>query len=83
MLPEQSFRIAEGKETYDKILEHFKKQNPEKIDHIDGMSFYFPDYWFNIRFSKTEPVLRLTIESESEKKAREKAQEIKEFLKSL
>jgi phosphomannomutase len=31
------------------------------IDHLDGLSVDYPDWWFNARPSQTEPVLRLNI----------------------
>ncbi len=33
------------------------------VDDIDGYSFEFPDWRFNIRMSNTEPVVRLNVES--------------------
>ncbi len=38
-------------------------QNPKKALFIDGYSFYFNDYWLNIRSSNTEPVVRIRIEA--------------------
>lgn len=34
-----------------------------KTEEIDGYSFYFDDYWFNIRKSNTMPEIKITIES--------------------
>ena len=33
------------------------------VDDIDGYSFEFDDWRFNIRMSNTEPVVRLNVES--------------------
>ncbi|HET6485145.1 MAG TPA: phosphomannomutase/phosphoglucomutase [Spirochaetia bacterium] len=33
-----------------------------KMDRLDGISVEFPDYWFNVRPSNTEPLLRLRLE---------------------
>ncbi len=35
------------------------------IDDLDGLSVWYPTYWFNIRASKTEPLLRLNVEADS------------------
>ena len=35
-----------------------------KVFNLDGLSVEFPDWWFNIRKSNTEPVLRLNLEAE-------------------
>jgi phosphomannomutase len=32
-----------------------------QADHLDGLSIDYPDWWFNVRRSHTEPVLRLNI----------------------
>jgi phosphomannomutase len=34
-----------------------------KMDEMDGLSFSFPDWRFNLRSSNTEPLLRLNVES--------------------
>jgi phosphomannomutase len=33
------------------------------VDDVDGYSFEFPEWRFNIRMSNTEPVVRLNVES--------------------
>ena len=37
-----------------------------EISHLDGLLVRYPDWWFNLRPSNTEPVLRLNLEAESE-----------------
>jgi len=34
-----------------------------EIDHLDGLTASFPDFWFNVRPSNTEPLLRLNVEA--------------------
>ncbi len=46
-----------------------------KIDDLDGVTVQYPDWWFNVRKSNTEPLLRLNLEASTsallaEKKAR-------------
>jgi phosphomannomutase len=51
-----------------KILEKVEKQykaSAREVFHLDGLSMYFDDYWFNIRASNTEPVLRLNLEADT------------------
>jgi len=31
------------------------------IDHLDGLSVDYPDWWFNVRSSHTESILRINI----------------------
>ena len=33
------------------------------MSHLDGVSFEFPDWHFNVRPSNTEPLLRLNLEA--------------------
>ncbi len=34
-----------------------------EIDHLDGITIRYPDWWFNVRKSNTEPLLRLNLEA--------------------
>jgi len=51
-----------------------------RISHIDGLSVEYPDFWFNFHLSNTEPVLRLTIEADTQELLAEQKQEL---LKSI
>jgi phosphomannomutase len=54
-----------------------------KVDRIDGQSYEFADWRFNLRTSNTEPLLRLNVEARgSERLMRERTREILEMLKS-
>ena len=51
-------------------------------DEIDGMSVWYPTYWFNIRASKTEPVIRLNVEADTKEILDTKTKELMEFMTS-
>ena len=36
------------------------------ISHLDGLLVRYPDWWFNLRVSNTEPVVRLNLEADCE-----------------
>jgi phosphomannomutase len=36
-----------------------------EISHLDGLRVSYPDWWFNVRPSNTEPVLRLNLEADT------------------
>ncbi len=36
-----------------------------KVDHLDGITVVFPTWWFNVRPSNTEPLLRLNLEADT------------------
>ncbi len=46
------------------------------IDHLDGLTVEYPSWWFNIRPSHTEPVLRLNLEAEDAGAAAAKREEV-------
>jgi len=50
------------------------------IFYIDGLTVEYTDWWFNLRASNTEPVIRLTIEADTEELLVEKTQEIRQFI---
>ena len=43
---------------------------------MDGVSVYFDDYWFNVRPSNTEALLRLNLEADSKELMEEKKEEL-------
>ncbi|HEV2261121.1 MAG TPA: hypothetical protein VGR69_02385 [Candidatus Rubrimentiphilum sp.] len=44
-------------------LEAFYKD--ADIDHLDGVTISYPDWWLNVRPSNTEPLLRLNVEGDT------------------
>ena len=54
-----------------------------KIEEIDGISIYCDNWWFNVRPSNTEPLLRLNLEAEDENTMNEKIKEIKKIIEEL
>ncbi|MFW6775374.1 phosphomannomutase/phosphoglucomutase [Nocardioides sp. CPCC 205120] len=44
----------------------FGEQPDVTIDELDGLTFDAPDWWFNVRASNTEPLLRLNVEGKDE-----------------
>jgi phosphomannomutase len=45
-------------------------------DRLDGLTVEFNDWWFNVRPSNTEPLLRLNVESRTEELLKEKTDEV-------
>ena len=46
------------------------------LDYLDGLTVGYPAWWFNIRRSHTEPVVRLNLEADTESLMEEKRQEV-------
>ena len=51
-----------------------------KISKLDGLTIELSDWWFNIRLSNTEPVIRLTIEANSKELLEEKKKELAKLI---
>jgi phosphomannomutase len=56
------------------LEEHYQSQGGQ-IDHLDGVTVQFKDWWFNVRGSNTEPLLRLNLEADTEALMEEKRDE--------
>jgi phosphomannomutase len=52
----------QNKETILKALEKFYAD--ANIDHLDGLTVQYRSWWFNLRPSNTEPVMRLNMEAD-------------------
>lgn len=61
----------------DSVLQKCKETYSDgKQDFLDGLTVEYQDWWFNVRPSNTEPLLRLTIEANTENLLQEKVQEL-------
>ena len=49
---------------------------PERQDRLDGLTVEFHDWWFNVRPSNTEPLLRLNVEARTEALLKEKTAQV-------
>ncbi|HHT9130339.1 MAG TPA: phosphomannomutase/phosphoglucomutase, partial [Candidatus Brocadiaceae bacterium] len=49
-----------------KIEEIAKKFSNGKVDRLDGVTVEYNDWWFNVRKSNTEPLLRLNLEGKTQ-----------------
>jgi len=49
-----------------KVEEFYGAQPGVEVDHLDGLTVTGDAWWFNLRASNTEPLLRLNVEAESE-----------------
>jgi phosphomannomutase len=77
---EINFKVKDKKYIIEKIKERYKNC---RIEKIDGISIYCKDFWFNIRPSNTEPLLRLNLEAEKEEVMKEKVEEIRKYIGEL
>lgn len=63
------------------VLERIKERYKDgKIIEIDGVTVEYPDFWFNVRTSNTEPLVRLNLESVSQEITDVKVKEVLEVI---
>ena len=53
-----------------------------KIDSLDGITVSFDDWWFNVRPSNTEPLLRLNVEASAPEQLKAKTEKILNIIRS-
>lgn len=63
----------------EKIKEKFADA---QINELDGVTVTYDDWWFNVRGSNTEPLIRLNLESISKELTEEKTKEVLEIIRS-
>jgi phosphomannomutase len=79
---EINFTIEEKKAAMEAVVKTaVAQEKPERILDFDGYRVEFPDWWFNIRPSNTEPYLRLLMEARTEALLAEKRAFIEGILK--
>jgi len=76
--PETNIEVEDAKEIIKKIKE---KYQDGQQDDLDGITVEYEDWWFNVRPSNTEPLLRITVEAENKKLMEEKREELVNFIK--
>lgn len=80
---EINFRLEDKQGAMDAVRAHFTaNETPEKMMDFDGYRVEFPNWWFNIRPSNTEPYLRFICEATSRELLSQKVEETKELLKN-
>ncbi len=78
---EINFKIESKAEAMEELKNHFtREEDPSAFYDFDGYRIEFPDWWFNVRPSNTEPYLRLVVEAKDEGMLREKVESIKSAL---
>jgi len=63
-----------------KIRELADAYRKGKVDYLDGITVDLGDWWFNVRKSNTEPLLRLNLEAASPEQLAEKLAELQRYL---
>jgi phosphomannomutase len=67
--------------TIERVKAYYSAQGAT-TDQIDGLSVDFPDWWFNVRPSNTQPLLRLNVEADDKALLGEKTSEVLSLIRS-
>jgi phosphomannomutase len=65
--------VSDQQAVMERISEAYPK---DRLDRLDGLTVEFEDWWFNVRPSNTEPLLRLNVEARTEELLKEKTAEV-------
>ncbi len=81
---EINYRVSDAAATLKKLEEHYGAQGAH-LDHLDGLTVELGDikaggWWFNLRSSNTEPLLRLNLEAATPASRDEHLQEVQTLL---
>ena len=65
---EVNYRVRNQEELLKVVEQKFRN---EETDHLDGLTVNSENWWFNLRPSNTEPLIRLNLEAKSKSKCDE------------
>jgi phosphomannomutase len=74
---EINFKVEDKQGIIQRIKEHFADG---ELNELDGILITYPDFWFNVRLSNTEPLLRLNLEAINQAVLSNKLAEIKAII---
>ncbi len=60
-----------------------EKYRDGRQDELDGLTVEYKDWWVNVRPSNTEPLLRITVEGDTEEIMKKRHAEVVGFIKSI
>lgn len=70
-------------ESREKTLARIKQKYYDgKLNELDGVRIDYDDWWFNVRPSNTEPIIRLNLEAKTKEKMREKRDELLSIIRA-
>ena len=58
--------VADSRSSLQEIEDQFGSAAGITVDHLDGLTVNGDTWWFNVRASNTEPLLRLNVEAKTQ-----------------
>ena len=81
---EINFKLERKQEAMDAVKDYFtSREKATAFMDFDGYRVEFPDWWFNIRPSNTEPYLRFICEATSRELLDEKVAKVRQIVESM
>ena len=77
---EINFLVDDKERMLDRIVGSYRDA---KVSHIDGVTVEYPSWWFNVRPSNTENVLRLNLEADTRGELDARRKEVVELIAGL
>ncbi|MDQ3303077.1 MAG: phosphomannomutase/phosphoglucomutase [Actinomycetota bacterium] len=74
--------VDDQQEVVERVEEYYAERDNPEIDHLDGLTVDYGDWWFNLRPSNTEPLLRLNVEAEDRATMQTKRDELLSLIRS-
>ncbi|MBW2995508.1 phosphomannomutase/phosphoglucomutase, partial [Candidatus Woesearchaeota archaeon] len=79
----QSGEINSEIENKDEVIQKIEERYKDgKVMHVDGITVEFDDWWFNLRKSNTEPVIRLNLETKTKQLMEDKTAELLKIIRA-
>ncbi|MGW4034135.1 phosphomannomutase/phosphoglucomutase [Streptomyces sp. NPDC004838] len=75
--------VADQSASADAVRAAFESRPDVALDDLDGLTVNAPDWWFNLRPSNTEPLLRLNVEARDESTMRKIRDEVLSLIRGV
>ena len=75
--------VADQAGAIEQVKQAFERLPEVSVDELDGLTISGPDWWFNLRPSNTEPLLRLNVEASDEATMNKVADEVLSIVRSF
>ena len=73
--------VEDQEAALEKVEEQYSKRDSPEIDYLDGLTVDFGDWWFNLRPSNTEPLLRLNVEAKDREQMEKEREELLDLIR--
>lgn len=77
---EINHRVSDPDGIIERVVSDFEKEG--EVSYLDGLSVDFEDWWFNLRKSNTEPLLRLNVEAATDQLLEEKLERLSGYFEN-